>query len=431
MWVSYLAFVAVLPVHELLNLQVGFTLKLFNVFLFLCIGFLSLRTLNGDGGFRKTPLDKWLGWFLCANLVSLVPAENANLGFRLLIALFFMYMSYYVTVNCVPDMERFLKSIRVAAYSAVVVSLYGIYEVVGFLMGYNTGVYFNPGEAWFPRVKSTMQEPAYFANYLLLVFPLLITWWINGKRDIFGKPWRMIAVMGSIFAAIIMTVSKGTILALACLMPLCFYGRGLAFAAKWAMSALAGVLIIGGIVLYLLLHASSDMNVQSDLDIVLYESFLNPDQGSYTERKDANATSWRMFLDHPFLGVGIGNYGANYDQYKPADANTAQTDVTLTPNNILLNLLAENGILGLALFGSMLIHLVLKMVGFLRARAPDDFAHVTVVGLGYGLATMLMQYMFSAYFYFPHFWVLLGFIVAVMEMGPDRNDRVARMRIAA
>jgi O-antigen ligase len=420
MWITYLAFLAVLPIHEILNVNVGFTLKLFNVFILLCLGALSLRVLFSNSRLRRTSINWWLAAFFGACLISLIAASNSMGGIRMLFALAFMYGAFYITINSVTDPDKFMTAIRVSTYSAFVFSLFGIFEVVGFLLGYNTGVYFKPGEAWFPRLKSTMQEPAYFANFLLLVFPLLLCWWVNGNRSLFGPRWRMLILLSCIFAAIILTVSKGTLLALAVLFPVCFLGRSFGFAIKRiTLVALVASIPAASIFLWLV-NESMKLSVEMDIGKLLYESFLNTDQGSYSERKDANATSWEMFLDNPILGVGIGNYGENYESYKPADANTAQNDVTLTPNNIVLNLLAENGVLGLALFSGMLSVLIVKCRRCLKPLHPGSFEHATVLGLLYGIGAMLTQYLFSAYFYFPHFWVLLGLLVVFVEIFPTR-----------
>ncbi len=56
--------------------------------------------------------------------------------------------------------------------------------------------------------------------------------------------------------------------------------------------------------------------------------------------------AWNMFVDHPWLGVGIGNYGVAYAQYGfrewPLSLGHA--------HNFYLNLLAETGIIGAAFY---------------------------------------------------------------------------------
>jgi len=51
----------------------------------------------------------------------------------------------------------------------------------------------------------------------------------------------------------------------------------------------------------------------------------------------------RMIADHPWLGVGPGNFATHYNRYKPAEALESVAD----PHNFVLSLLAQYGPLGL------------------------------------------------------------------------------------
>jgi O-antigen ligase len=57
-------------------------------------------------------------------------------------------------------------------------------------------------------------------------------------------------------------------------------------------------------------------------------------------------TGWRMFDDHPWTGVGIGNYGTQYEHYAPP----YWYEPLGHAHNIFINFMAETGILGLAAF---------------------------------------------------------------------------------
>jgi len=69
----------------------------------------------------------------------------------------------------------------------------------------------------------------------------------------------------------------------------------------------------------------------------------------------------RMIGDHPWLGVGPGNFAVNYDLYKPAEALESVAD----PHNFVLSLLAQYGPLGLIGF------LVLAWAGLRRVFSTD------------------------------------------------------------
>jgi O-antigen ligase len=415
MWLSYLAFLAVLPIHEVFNVNIGFTLKLFNVFILLSFSIFVFRNMRTNWLLMKTPIDFWMWSFFAANLVSLIAADNHVAGARILFAILFMYLSYYMTIACVTDMTRFATALAILCWSAWTVSMYGIYQLVGFLLGYDTGQVYRPGWSWYPRLQSTMGEPAFFANFLLMAFPLLMAYLLNGQFGFLSRK-KTIFFLICIFCALIMTMSKGTFLALGVMLPICFYGRDVGFAFKKLLPVgVFALLVVAGICVAIFSYSLS-VFPKYDLKYLVYESFLNPDQGSYVERREANTTSWEMFLDHPWLGVGPANYGDNYNRYKPVWGQIDQFEVKLTPNNIALNLLAENGILGTVLFSGLLLTITVRTRAFLRSYIPGTLEHTTVVGLAYGFACMLFQYFFSAFIYFPHFWVVIGFLIAFMGM---------------
>jgi len=61
------------------------------------------------------------------------------------------------------------------------------------------------------------------------------------------------------------------------------------------------------------------------------------------------AASARMYADHPWTGIGLGNFSNHYPHYKPAPALESVSD----PHNILLSLLTQCGPLGLLGFFAM------------------------------------------------------------------------------
>ncbi len=90
---------------------------------------------------------------------------------------------------------------------------------------------------------------------------------------------------------------------------------------------------------------------------------LTTDNWAVVERMAHWQAAWYMFLDHPWLGVGVGNYAEAYPNY--------YLDNWIEPlghaHNYYLNTLAELGVLG---FGLLLLALALLfrgLVGALRA----------------------------------------------------------------
>ncbi len=103
-----------------------------------------------------------------------------------------------------------------------------------------------------------------------------------------------------------------------------------------------------------------------------------------TEITDANfsvlerVAHWRaglaMFADHPWLGVGIGNYAAAYGDYAPPHWYEPLGHA----HNLMIHMLAETGILGALTFGAFWLALALVALG--AARSADAWTHMLAIG---------------------------------------------------
>jgi O-antigen ligase len=142
-------------------------------------------------------------------------------------------------------------------------------------------------------------------------------------------------------------------------------------------------------------------------------------QISAAERVATTQAAIRMFASRPILGVGPGNFGFRYSEFR--SPGTAIPDQLLIANNIYAELLAESGILGLvtylAGFGGLVVLALrarFRAVGF-RARA-----------LGAGVASLAA--IASAYLTGPSFtilyqWAIFGLVAAMVisqREGPDK-----------
>lgn len=94
---------------------------------------------------------------------------------------------------------------------------------------------------------------------------------------------------------------------------------------------------------------------------------------------------WRMFEDHPALGVGVGNFNARYpDYYVREEFRFSQGHA----HNFYIHMLAENGLLGLiaymvliGFFAALALRVVIAAPhGLARALALGSFATVTSLG---------------------------------------------------
>lgn len=133
----------------------------------------------------------------------------------------------------------------------------------------------------------------------------------------------------------------------------------------------------------------------------------------------------QMFWDHPLVGVGTGNYGIRAPEYedKWRAQTTGQHIWGRAAHSLYYTLLAEQGAIGVAMFGLMLLwsgrtYWRLRV----RARAPDDpaarEAGAMASAVMAGMVALLVTGAFLTVIYYPVIWVLVGLLAAVEANAP-------------
>ncbi len=228
----------------------------------------------------------------------------------------------------------------------------------------------------FMRAHGHFAQPNPFAGYLGLTLPLAYALTLEGWQVWRDKLWRAqarlpdllagmmpyLAYAGSfviLSAAMVMSWSRGGWVGLAAALAVITVVR--------SRTALLAALVVALAVSYLLLIGGAQYLPQSLVQ--RFSDFLPYLGGVDPTRVDVTDANWAviermahwlaavgMFSDHPWLGVGIGNYAVAYPQY----ALGRWRDPLGHAHNYYLNIAAEAGIIGLAaylmLFGACLIH---------------------------------------------------------------------------
>ena len=105
---------------------------------------------------------------------------------------------------------------------------------------------------------------------------------------------------------------------------------------------------------------------------------------------------WYMFVDHPWLGVGAGNYAAAYPQYFVGSWREALGHA----HNYYLNILAELGVVGCS-FLLLLLALVFRQLGGALVRSElqrETFWRAVLAGVFGGLIVFCIHNMFDSLF---------------------------------
>jgi O-antigen ligase len=150
--------------------------------------------------------------------------------------------------------------------------------------------------------------------------------------------------------------------------------------------------------------------------------------------------AWRMFLDHPIIGVGPGNYPLLAEDYQTEEElfnrNAYRRNMWgRAAHSLHFTILSELGLIGILLFYGMayISYRSLKRLGgksIIDWRKKDDlrsfrddplfafnkqlkFYSLAVNG---SLLALLVAATFISVFDYPHFWILIGLCSAVINV---------------
>jgi O-antigen ligase len=254
-------------------------------------------------------------------------------------------------------------------------------------------------------------DPNLYAGYLVLVIPLVMAVGLSIRSR-----WSLVASAMALIAftvALIATLSRsgwiGVVVAtivLAVLLP----KRRWALAAVGASIALA--LVIGG----MLGPIGARLSSTEDGPIAMLVS-----------RWDVWTSAVAIARDHPAFGVGVANFINYYPEY------SGQSFGIDHAHNILLNMLAERGLIGLAAFAVVLV-VMFRSLFLALGQAASGSERTLVAGLIAVFAGYLAHSMFDVSYYdykiLLLFWLLAGTAAVVGQRQAQATEpSIARNQV--
>ncbi len=336
------------------------------------------------------PLSVPFAVFLGAALVSTTVAFSLQYAAKELVKWVEMFAVYVYVANNL-DARRTWRALAVLLLAGLSEAAIGIYQFV-FRVGPEGFSLFGR----FMRAYGTFEQPNPYAGYLGLVIPLalaivlaVLPFWMEQRRSpahaaaeswIQGTGyWALAAVaLGAMLAALLMSWSRGAWMGVAAAVVVVVVvqsRRALVLTAATAF-VLTFVILLSSINVIPNAIAARFSGI-GDYFGVFDVRGVKVDDANFAivERMAHWQAAGEMFADHPFLGVGIGNYAAVY----PAYALPRWSDPLGHAHNYYLNVAAETGLLGLlaylVLWGAALWQ------GWRALRAATGVWHSLAAGL--------------------------------------------------
>jgi O-antigen ligase len=310
----------------------------------------------------------------------------------------------------------------------------GAFQWCCWLFGYFPPLAYSDGYG-FPRINGFSYEPSYYALYLVPGAIFFLT-----RFAFLGRSaWR--SGLASVALALLSMLSTsrsgwlGLAVGVTALGIIVVKNKGFIHVRSLALP-LAGVIILFST--FLLAIPSTRERI-----VRLSSMAFNPlEKTSSQPRLKGMQQAWQMFSDHPWLGVGFGNYGAYVLTHPQLQfSSPAPSGITSGPqqahavvtSNLYLELAAESGILGLS---AALIMIAVLVLPLLRPKTnqfenllPDELLEWEATRWGLLLAGMVVfgvLFQFSQTLWRLDIWSFLALSCAAYRLSFEPSPGVQK-----
>lgn len=364
----------------------------------------------------KNPLIILLLSFFAVSVMSFINAVNIERAITVFLFEVFVILVAIAIPNLLQSKELLKKIIVALFVTTIVVSVFGLYQFVGDMIGLPstlTGLrdLYTKAVFGFPRVQSTALEPLYFGNFLLIPVSLALALFLGkGKKNLPNALVVSALLLGVL--NIFLTVSRGAYLGFAVIVILVAFIYIKQFLQPQRFIPLIGLL---GVVL---LAVFAMFTFQEDNISGLVGQATNFSGGAgIEERFGTFDKSLELFSENPVLGIGVGNFGPRVAR-NPLEQPEGGW---LISNNVYLEILAERGVQGVLLILLLIVFIVVRSIKAL-GMGKDSFLKTSLVGLTVAFVAICFQYNTFSILYILHVWFLIGLIIAIQNMLLERNE---------
>lgn len=320
-------------------------------------------------------------------------------------------------------MRNWVWMTRILIVAACANAIIGIY----IFFGGSGALHLIIGERFF-RAFGTFGQPNPFGGFMGLIAPLasmafigiglkIIYQWRISHRIAFIDVISLFAygfAFVLISAALFFSWSRGA-----------WLGFGVSFVVMlsalpryWWQSLIVFSIMLG-LVVFVVLSGVLPPTVTSRIESATREIFIlndvravdiTPENYAIVERLAHWQAALNMAQEHPWFGVGMGNYEIVYSDYRLLNWHQSLGHA----HNYYLNVLAEAGIIGLSSYLAMLVSII--VLSWQARKHPDPLARSLAVGL-LGTWTYLIVHSLTDNLYvnnlFLHVGVMLGILALI------------------
>jgi O-antigen ligase len=316
-------------------------------------------------GWRLSSIDLACLALLVVATLSLFTAELKGVALREYRLVILDPLIFYALLRLTPlDRKAWWRIVDFFVLGAVGVAAIGLWQYV-------THTDLITAEDGVLRITSVYGSPNNLALYLGRAWPIALAVALMSRQPLRQAAYGLAVLVMS--AALLLSFSKGALLLG---LPAAVAVIAIGWLGQWGW-VLTGVGLVASLATLPLISR-----------LPRFANLLNPQGGTSFFRTQVWLSAWRMFLDHPWLGVGLDNFLYQYrSHYILPDA---WQDPNLShPHNIVLDFLSRLGVLGFACGVWLQVSFWQTAVGAYRRLKTNRDELALCVGLMASVADML------------------------------------------
>jgi hypothetical protein len=329
-------------------------------------------------------------------------------------------------IGLVSDFERFRVATVTLVATAAVLAAFSVLQYATGAFHHDFGGLANAtlqniaGEEDSWRLSGPLTDANFYAMVLLPAVPIAV------DRMVHARAWwsrtAAAAAAAAVAVAIVLTYSRGALVALAVM----------AAVAGWSLrrrllpvAVLAVAVVIAATQILSAQYLARVTQAIDDVRTTLAGSAYVEDP-AVAGRLSEMLAAIHMFADHPLFGVGFGQAEIRYQDTAMIEGLMARGS-DRQAHSLYLEVLAERGLVGAAVFGGLLLFAWLSTVAAARAldragaRADAQLARAYGIGLiGFLVASTFLHDGYPRYF-----WLILALALALPQAAAAqlRKDR--------
>jgi len=352
------------------------------------ISFLLKVLLDKDFKFVYSPVNMFLNIFMLIYFISSLVSYDIGTSLKIGLLLLCFMLFYYVIINTIKTKKQLNVMIALFAIVGLLIATYGIYQYVfGGSFASSSFVDKKMFEDINARVSGTFDNPNVMGEYLLLVLPLLFTYFFKFKG--FRPKLISLCCIGVAVIALALTYSRG-----------CYLGL--------IVSCAVFLLLIS--IKFILLFIAGAIA----LPFVLPKSIMN--RLTSIGNTEDNSTSYRISIwkgaialikDYWYRPIGQGSEAFNsvYPYYALNGVSAEHT------HNLFLQIAVETSMFGLLSFVALIFRIFQSLFSSIK-NCTDMNIKYSLIGFVSALSGFLVQSMFDNTWYNNRivlvFWIFVG-----------------------